>query len=221
MVAVGSTLVSAGLSLAYVHYGIPHKPHPSSQPSHPSTPLPDSPLSSELPSNPYSNFNKQHHEVTSRCDYGPLWECIVNGNGGCEDLEEDLRDCLKRAETILDKASHSRSLWLVVSPTPQAVFLQGSLAKTWHSGSCSQLWTSRSRRRLYRTFKQQSSPTAVCSLANSRRLGFTLLPDEVARKVQVMINDWWRSRGCSRTLPFLLDGGCNHRVMRAPHWVHQ
>ncbi|KAG0564909.1 hypothetical protein M758_8G145800 [Ceratodon purpureus] len=117
-VVVGATVAMAatGASLAYVYFtGPPHPPPmpspdpsplPSPQPAPPPlipastrhlySPPPDLPLSSKLPIIPDSNFEELDPGVTSQCDYAPLWECIVNGNGGCEVLEQDLRECLQR-----------------------------------------------------------------------------------------------------------------------------
>lgn len=101
MVAATAAMAATGASLAYVFFtGSPEdSPHPPPQPiSLPRhfSPPPDLPLSSKLPAIPDSNFDDLEAEEASECDYGPLWECIVNGNGGCEVLEEDLRNCLER-----------------------------------------------------------------------------------------------------------------------------
>jgi len=93
MVAVTTAMVATGASLAYVYFTGAPEPAP---PRHFSPP-PDLPLSSKLPVIPDSNFDDLEVEDACDCDYGPLWECIVNGNGGCEVLEEDLRNCLEKS----------------------------------------------------------------------------------------------------------------------------
>lgn len=105
MVAVTTAMVATGASLAYVYFtGAPEStPHPPQAISLPPpgprhfSPPPDLPLSSKLPVIPDSNFDDLEVEDAYDCDYGPLWECIVNGNGGCEVLEEDLRNCLEKS----------------------------------------------------------------------------------------------------------------------------
>jgi hypothetical protein len=108
-VAATAAAVAAagGASLAYVFLT---KPSDSSPASHPTSRSPSAPNSRHLsppPELPASSkllipninfdFGEPEPDVTSQCDYAPLWECIVNGNGGCEALEEELRECLARA----------------------------------------------------------------------------------------------------------------------------
>lgn len=110
MVAATAAMAATGASLSYVYFTGPPEPspHPPPQPislpplpasTRHFSPPPDLPLSSKLPVIPDSNFDDlEPEDAASECDYGPLWECIVNGNGGCEVLEEDLRNCLERSK---------------------------------------------------------------------------------------------------------------------------
>lgn len=104
MVAATAAMAATGASLAYVFFTGPPEdaPQPPPQKSthhhHHLSPPPDLPLSSKLPAIPNSNFDDLNAaEEASDCDYGNFWECIVNGNVGCEVLEEDLRECLQRS----------------------------------------------------------------------------------------------------------------------------
>lgn len=98
---------TTGACFAYVFLATPSQ-QVSQQSSRPAlfprrlAPPPELPSSSKLLiPNIDLNFElgppDQPVDVRARCDYGPLWECVVNGNGGCEALEKDLRNCLERA----------------------------------------------------------------------------------------------------------------------------
>lgn len=109
MVAATAAMAATGASLAYVFFTGPPEDAPQPQPPPPQksihhhhhlSPPPDLPLSSKLPAIPNSNFDDLNAaEEASDCDYGNFWECIVNGNVGCEVLEEDLRECLQRSRS--------------------------------------------------------------------------------------------------------------------------
>lgn len=100
VVAAMTALAATGASLAYVFFTGTSQPPPPPPAQHIYAPR-ALPLSSKLPCIPDANFiipDEGIPEAGPRCDYGPLWECIVNGNGRCEALEKELRDCVARSK---------------------------------------------------------------------------------------------------------------------------
>jgi len=87
---------TTGAALTYAFLATARPPVPPSPP-HQFSPPPELPSSSKLLiPNINLAFLPDPDVRSAQCDYGPLYECIVNGNGGCEALEQDLRNCLDR-----------------------------------------------------------------------------------------------------------------------------